>query len=37
LIREGESEVAEQYVRRVMERFAKIAYDNWEKRKEHAG
>ena len=37
LIREGESEVAEQYVNRVMERFAKTAYDNWEKRDEHAG
>ena len=37
LIREGESEVAEQYVKRAMERFAKTAYDYWEKREEHAG
>lgn len=36
LIREGESEVAEQYVRRAMDRFAKTAYDYWEKRAEHA-
>jgi DNA-binding GntR family transcriptional regulator len=36
LIREGESEIAEQYVKRVMERFAKTAYDLWEKREEHA-
>lgn len=36
LIREGEGEVAEQYVRSAMERFAKTAYDYWEKR-EHAG
>jgi DNA-binding GntR family transcriptional regulator len=34
LIREGEGEVAEQYLKRVMERFAKTAYDNWEKRVE---
>ena len=27
LIREGESEVVEQYVKNVMERFAKAAYD----------
>ena len=32
LLREGEGEVAEQYVRKAMERFAKTAYDNWEKR-----
>ncbi len=37
LIREGEGEVAEQYVKRAMERFAKTAYDNWEKREAHAG
>ena len=36
LIREGESEVAEQYVKRAMERFAKAAYDNWEKREVNA-
>jgi DNA-binding GntR family transcriptional regulator len=36
LIREGESEVAEQYVKRAMARFAKTAYDYWEKREEHA-
>lgn len=36
LIQEGEGEVAEQYVRRAMERFAKTAYDNWEKRGPHA-
>lgn len=32
LLREGEGEVAEQYVKKAMERFAKTAYDNWEKR-----
>ena len=32
LIREGEGEIAEQYVRRAMNRFAATAYDNWEKR-----
>lgn len=32
LLREGEGEVAELYVRRAMERFAKTAYANWEKR-----
>lgn len=37
LIREGESEVAEQYVKRAMERFAKTAYDYWEKREDYAG
>jgi DNA-binding GntR family transcriptional regulator len=37
LIREGEGDVAEQYVKRSMERFAKTAYDYWEKREEHAG
>lgn len=37
LIHEGEGEVAEHYVKSAMERFAKTAYDNWEKREEHAG
>jgi DNA-binding GntR family transcriptional regulator len=32
LIREGEGDIAEQYVRRAMNRFAAAAYDNWEKR-----
>jgi DNA-binding GntR family transcriptional regulator len=32
LLREGEGEVIEQYVRRVMTRFGMTAYDNWEKR-----
>jgi DNA-binding GntR family transcriptional regulator len=37
LIGEGEGDVAEQYVKRAMERFAKTAYNYWEKREEHAG
>jgi DNA-binding GntR family transcriptional regulator len=37
LLREGEGEVAELYVKQAMERFAKTAYDNWEKRTSHAG
>lgn len=37
LLRDGEGEVAEQYVRKAMERFAKTAYDNWEKRNSDAG
>jgi DNA-binding GntR family transcriptional regulator len=37
LIREDEGEVAEQYVKRAMERFAKTAYNYWERREEHAG
>ncbi|MGB6746356.1 MAG: GntR family transcriptional regulator [Terracidiphilus sp.] len=37
LIREGEGEIAEQYVKKAMDRFAKTAYDYWEKREEHAG
>src|ERR1700751_1788666 len=37
LIREGEADLAEQYVRRAMERFAKTAYDYWERRETHAG
>jgi DNA-binding GntR family transcriptional regulator len=32
LLREGEGEVAEQYVKKAMARFAKTAYDNWENR-----
>ena len=32
LIRDGEGEIAEQYLRRAMERFVKTAYDNWESR-----
>ncbi len=35
LIRDGEAEVAEHYLHRAMERFAKTAYDNWEKRDTH--
>lgn len=31
LVREGEGEIAEQYVRRAMARFAETAYSNWEK------
>jgi DNA-binding GntR family transcriptional regulator len=37
LLREGDGEIAELYVRKAMERFAKTAYDNWEKRITHAG
>jgi DNA-binding GntR family transcriptional regulator len=36
LLGEGEGEVAEQYVKKAMERFAKTAYDNWEKRASNA-
>jgi DNA-binding GntR family transcriptional regulator len=36
LIKEGEGEIARQYVNRAMERFAKTAHENWEKRG-HAG
>lgn len=32
LLREGEGEVAEQYVKRAMARFAKVAYVEWERR-----
>jgi DNA-binding GntR family transcriptional regulator len=32
LLREGEGEVAEQYVKKAMARFARTSYDNWEKR-----
>lgn len=35
LLREGEGEVAEQYVKHAMDRFAKTAYANWEKRATH--
>ena len=31
LIREGEGDIAEQYVRRAMARFAETAYSNWER------
>ncbi len=37
LIREGEGEVAEQYVKKAMARFARTAYDNWENRLAKAG
>ena len=37
LIREGEGGVAEQYVKKAMERFARTAYDNWENRVAKAG
>lgn len=36
LIREGTGDVAEQYVRRVMARFAETAYGNWEKTPQRA-
>jgi DNA-binding FadR family transcriptional regulator len=29
LVREGEGDVAEQYVKKAMIRFAKTAHDNW--------
>jgi DNA-binding GntR family transcriptional regulator len=32
LIKEGQGEIAEQYVRHAMSRFAQSAYDNWEKK-----
>ncbi len=35
LVREAEGEVAEQYVKKAMARFAKTAYDNWENRTTH--
>lgn len=35
LLREGEGEVVEQYVKHAMRRFAKTAYANWEKRATH--
>jgi len=37
LVREAEGEVAEQYVKKAMARFAKTAYDNWENRTSDAG
>jgi DNA-binding GntR family transcriptional regulator len=37
LLREGEGEIAELYVKKAMERFSKTAYDNWEKRISHTG
>ena len=37
LLSDGEGEVAELYVKKAMERFAKTAYDNWEKRIADAG
>ncbi len=36
LVRDAEGEVAEQYVKKAMTRFAKTAYDNWENRTSHA-
>lgn len=35
LLREAEGDVAEQYVKKAMARFAKTSYDNWEKRTPH--
>jgi DNA-binding GntR family transcriptional regulator len=32
LISEGEGEVAEHYIKKAMDRFARTAYDNWERR-----
>jgi DNA-binding GntR family transcriptional regulator len=37
LLREGEGEVAERYVMKAMDRFAKTAHDNWEKRAPNEG
>ncbi len=37
LLRLAEGEVAEQYVKKAMARFAKTAYDNWDNRTSHAG
>jgi DNA-binding GntR family transcriptional regulator len=36
LVRDAEGELAEQYVKKAMARFAKTAYDNWENRTSHA-
>jgi DNA-binding GntR family transcriptional regulator len=36
LVAEGEGEVAEQYIRRAMARFAETAYSNWEKTPERS-
>lgn len=35
LIREGEGDVAQQYLSKAMDRFAATAYDNWERRGQH--
>ena len=37
LIRVGEGDLAEQYVKKAMARFAKTAYDYWDKWEDHAG
>jgi DNA-binding GntR family transcriptional regulator len=37
LLREGEGDVVEQYVKKAMERFAGTARENWEKRAPHEG
>jgi DNA-binding GntR family transcriptional regulator len=37
LVDEEEGEVAEQYIKKAMARFAQTAYDNWENRRSHAG
>ena len=37
LLREGEGEIAEMYVKKAMARFAKNAYDNWENRSSGLG
>jgi DNA-binding GntR family transcriptional regulator len=35
LLQDGEGEVAEHYVKKAMERFARTAHNNWEKRDSH--
>jgi DNA-binding GntR family transcriptional regulator len=37
LLQEGEGEVAEHYVKKAMERFARTAHNNWEKRVSNEG
>ena len=37
LLREGEDDIAELYVKRAMARFAKNAYDNWQNRASDVG
>ncbi len=37
LLREGEGEIADLYVKKAMDRFAKTAYDYWENRSQHVG
>ncbi len=37
LLREGEDDVAELYVKKAMARFAKNAYDNWQNRASDVG